>query len=52
MADGLFLKSCGEIAKQYSSIKYDSIIVDNCAMQVSSVARARARAEGAREKRG
>ena len=48
MADGLFLKSCGEIAKEYSNVKYDSIIVDNCAMQVN----ARARGFGGPKERG
>jgi isocitrate dehydrogenase (NAD+) len=33
-SDGLFLKSCREIAKGYPEIKYKEIIVDNCAMQM------------------
>jgi len=34
LGDGLFLQSCADVAKLYSNIKYDTIIVDNCAMQV------------------
>jgi len=33
-SDGLFLKSCREIAKGYPEITYKEIIVDNCAMQM------------------
>ena len=33
-SDGLFLKSCREIAKGYPEISYKEIIVDNCAMQM------------------
>ncbi|MBN2365621.1 MAG: NAD-dependent isocitrate dehydrogenase [Calditrichaeota bacterium] len=33
-SDGLFLKSCREIAKGYPGIEYKEIIVDNCAMQM------------------
>ena len=33
-SDGLFLKSCREIAKAYPEITYKEIIVDNCAMQM------------------
>ena len=33
-SDGLFLKSCREIAKGYPEIEYKEIIVDNCAMQM------------------
>jgi isocitrate dehydrogenase (NAD+) len=33
-SDGLFLKSCREIAKGYPEIAYKEIIVDNCAMQM------------------
>ena len=33
-SDGLFLKSCREIAKKYQEIAYKEIIVDNCAMQM------------------
>jgi len=34
LADGLFLESCRKVSKQYSGIEFNSIIVDNCAMQV------------------
>ena len=34
LGDGLFLQSCADLAKLYSNVKYDTIIVDNCAMQV------------------
>ena len=33
-SDGLFLKSCREIARGYPEISYKEIIVDNCAMQM------------------
>jgi isocitrate dehydrogenase (NAD+) len=33
-SDGLFLKSCREIANGYPEISYKEIIVDNCAMQM------------------
>jgi isocitrate dehydrogenase (NAD+) len=33
-SDGLFLKSCREIAKGFPEITYKEIIVDNCAMQM------------------
>jgi len=33
-SDGLFLKSCREVASQYPEIEYGEIIVDNCAMQM------------------
>ena len=33
-SDGLFLKSCRAIAKEYPDIEYKEIIVDNCAMQI------------------
>ncbi|KAJ7547262.1 hypothetical protein O6H91_08G077700 [Diphasiastrum complanatum] len=36
LADGLFLESCREIAKNYPGIKYNEIIVDNCCMQLVS----------------
>lgn len=35
-ADGLFLESCQEVAKQYPKIEYEEIIVDNCMMQLVS----------------
>ena len=34
MADGLFLKVCTEIAKQYPDIEFNNMIIDNCSMQV------------------
>lgn len=36
LADGLFLESCREVAKNYPGIKYSEIIVDNCCMQLVS----------------
>ncbi|XP_020235693.1 isocitrate dehydrogenase [NAD] regulatory subunit 1, mitochondrial isoform X2 [Cajanus cajan] len=36
LADGLFLESCREVAKKYTGIKYNEIIVDNCCMQLVS----------------
>ncbi|CAA7035685.1 unnamed protein product [Microthlaspi erraticum] len=34
LADGLFLESCREVAKNYPAITYNEIIVDNCCMQL------------------
>ena len=34
MADGLFLKVCTEIAKEYPDIEFNNMIIDNCSMQV------------------
>uniref|UniRef100_A0A1J3K5Y7 Isocitrate dehydrogenase [NAD] regulatory subunit 3, mitochondrial n=1 Tax=Noccaea caerulescens TaxID=107243 RepID=A0A1J3K5Y7_NOCCA len=34
LADGLFLESCREVAKNYPGITYNEIIVDNCCMQL------------------
>jgi isocitrate dehydrogenase (NAD+) len=34
MADGMFLQATREVAKKYPSIKYEEIIIDNCAMQM------------------
>lgn len=34
LADGLFLKCCQEIAKEYPDIEYNEVIVDNCCMQL------------------
>jgi len=34
LGDGLFLETCKKMAKQYSQIEFNSIIVDNCAMQL------------------
>ncbi|XP_060608659.1 isocitrate dehydrogenase [NAD] subunit beta, mitochondrial-like [Ruditapes philippinarum] len=36
LADGLFLKSCEEVAQYYPSIKFDTMIIDNCCMQLVS----------------
>lgn len=36
VGDGLFLESCGAVAKMYPDIKYNNIIIDNCAMQLVS----------------
>ncbi len=33
-SDGLFLKSCRQIAKEFPGIEYREVIVDNCAMQM------------------
>lgn len=34
LADGLFLKCCQEVAKEYPDIEYNEVIVDNCCMQL------------------
>src|SRR5690606_29470388 len=34
LADGLFLKICTDIAKEYPDIEYNNMIIDNCSMQV------------------
>jgi len=34
--DGLFRQVCAEVSKDYPSIEYDDIIVDNCTMQLVS----------------
>ena len=36
LGDGLFLKSCQEIAELYPRIKFETMIVDNCTMQLVS----------------
>lgn len=36
LADGVFLEATREVAQNYPSIKYDEIIIDNCAMQLVS----------------
>lgn len=36
LGDGLFLKSCQEIAKLYPKIEFETMIVDNCSMQMVS----------------
>jgi isocitrate dehydrogenase (NAD+) len=34
LVDGLFLEQARHVAKQYPFIKYEEMIVDNCAMQL------------------
>lgn len=34
LSDGLFLNTCADISKEYPDILFDSIIIDNCSMQV------------------
>ncbi|CAG2169343.1 unnamed protein product [Oppiella nova] len=36
LADGLFLKICTDMAKEYPEIKYNNMIIDNCSMQLVS----------------
>jgi len=36
LSDGLFLKSCQDMAKLYPRIQFDQMIVDNCTMQMVS----------------
>ncbi|KAL4218939.1 Isocitrate dehydrogenase [NAD] subunit beta [Mactra antiquata] len=36
LADGLFLKSCEEVAQYYPSIQFETMIIDNCCMQLVS----------------
>ncbi|XP_072112941.1 isocitrate dehydrogenase [NAD] subunit beta, mitochondrial isoform X2 [Mobula birostris] len=36
LADGLFLQCCEEIAQLYPNIRYESVIIDNCCMQLVS----------------
>ncbi|CAB0031597.1 unnamed protein product [Trichogramma brassicae] len=36
LGDGLFLRSCSEIAKLYPRIQFETMIVDNCTMQMVS----------------
>ena len=36
MVDGLFLEATREVAQNYPDIKYEEIIIDNCAMQMAS----------------
>jgi len=36
LGDGLFLKSCQEIAHLYPMIEFETMIVDNCTMQLVS----------------
>ena len=35
MSDGLFLRECAAVAEDYHDIEFDSMIIDNCCMQVS-----------------
>lgn len=34
LGDGLFLRCCKEVAELYPKIKFDTMIIDNCCMQV------------------
>ena len=34
LGDGLFIESCKEIAQMYPNIKFETMIIDNCCMQV------------------
>uniref|UniRef100_A0A8D3ECT7 Isocitrate dehydrogenase [NAD] subunit, mitochondrial n=1 Tax=Scophthalmus maximus TaxID=52904 RepID=A0A8D3ECT7_SCOMX len=34
LGDGLFLQCCAEVAQLYPKIKYETIIIDNCCMQL------------------
>uniref|UniRef100_A0A023GLS8 Isocitrate dehydrogenase [NAD] subunit, mitochondrial n=2 Tax=Amblyomma triste TaxID=251400 RepID=A0A023GLS8_AMBTT len=36
LSDGLFLKCCTEISKDYPEIEFDNMIIDNCSMQLVS----------------
>lgn len=36
LGDGLFLRCCGEVAKDYPNIEYNTMIIDNCCMQLVS----------------
>jgi len=36
LGDGLFLRCCQDIAKLYPKIQFDSMIIDNCTMQMAS----------------
>lgn len=36
LGDGLFLRCCGEVSKDYPDIEYSSMIIDNCCMQLVS----------------
>lgn len=36
LSDGLFLKECENAAELYPGIEFNSMIIDNCCMQVSS----------------
>jgi isocitrate dehydrogenase len=34
LSDGLFLRCCRRVAREYREIRYDELIVDNAAMQL------------------
>ena len=34
LSDGLFLRECTSVAEGYPSIEFNSMIIDNCCMQV------------------
>ncbi len=34
LSDGLFLKVCGEVAKEFPEIEFRDVIIDNCCMQL------------------
>jgi isocitrate dehydrogenase (NAD+) len=36
IGDGLFLKCCAEVAQLYPGIEFETMIVDNCSMQMVS----------------
>lgn len=36
LSDGLFLNTCKEVAKEYPSLEFDNMIIDNCSMQLVS----------------
>uniref|UniRef100_A0A915Q621 Isocitrate dehydrogenase [NAD] subunit, mitochondrial n=1 Tax=Setaria digitata TaxID=48799 RepID=A0A915Q621_9BILA len=36
LGDGLFLRTCEEVSKLYPNIKFESMIIDNCCMQMVS----------------
>ncbi|VDN14372.1 unnamed protein product [Dibothriocephalus latus] len=36
LGDGLFLNACAEVSKLYPNIEFNSIIIDNCCMQLVS----------------
>ena len=37
LGDGLFIQCCEEVAKFYPKIQFDTMIIDNCCMQVQSL---------------
>jgi hypothetical protein len=36
LGDGLFLRCCDEVSRDYPDIEYNSMIIDNCCMQVNN----------------